>query len=391
MVITHAVKVRIYPDKDQVFKIETTLNCCRYVYNHMLARNKKIYDRRGEHLSYYPMQYKLYEMKSYLPWLKEADSQALAYCLRQLNNAYGKFFKKQTGYPNFKSKKNPLQSYTTTNMSCFAYEKRKLKLPYLGWIKSSKVREFPNDAKVCFCTVSKENGKYYCSVTYKYEKDVVPVPVNESQVIGLDYKSDGLFMDSNGNIADMPHFFRNAQKRLRKAQRKLAHMIESHITGYKTVFGKRHPIYDRPLETCKRIQKQISKVAKLQKEVANHRSDFLHKKSYEMANTYDAVIIEDLDIKAMSNKDFGLGKTTMDNSYGKFIKLLSYKLLERGKQLIRVDRFFLSTQQCSNCGSIKKIPLSQRVYSCACGLTIDRDLNSAINIRNEGLRILALT
>ncbi|MBR3250949.1 MAG: transposase [Erysipelotrichaceae bacterium] len=391
MKVVHGSKVRLYPNKAQAEKIDTTLDCCRFVYNHMLARNEKVYVRRGEHLSRFDMQNLLPEIKEYKPWLKDVDSQALKFVCRQINNAFDKFFKKRTGFPKFKSKKNPLQSYTTTNMSCFAYEKRKLKLPCLGWIKSSKVREFPNDAKICFCTISKENGKYYCSITYKYEIDVVPVIVDENQVIGLDYKSDGLFMDSNGNVADMPHFFRNAQKRLRKAQRKLAHMIESHITGYKTVFGKRHPIYDRPLETCKRIQKQISKVAKLQKEVANHRNDYLHKLSVQMANINDAVIIEDLDIKAMSNKGFGLGKATMDNGYGKFIELLSYKLFERGKQIIKVDQFFPSSQQCSRCGSIKKIPLPQRTYQCECGLTIDRDLNAAINIRNEGLRILALT
>ncbi len=389
MVITRAVKIRIYPNKEQSERIDTTLDCCRFVYNHMLARNLKIYERRGKHMSYYDMQNLLPKMKEYLPWLKDADSKALKYTCKQLDMAFEKFFKKQTGFPNFKSKKNPLQSYTTTNMNCFAYEKRKLKLPCLGWIKSSKVREFPNDAKICLCTVSKENGKYYCSITYKYEKDVVPVAVDENQVIGLDYKSDGLFMDSNGNVANMPHFYRNAQKHLRKVQRKLAHMIESHITGYKTVFGKRYPIYDRPLETCKRVQKQISKMAKLQKEVANHRKDFLHKKSYEMANTYDAVIVEDLNMVVMSNKGFSLGKATMDNGYGKFIELLSYKFLERGKQIIKVDQFFPSSQMCSVCGSIKKIPLSQRTYVCHCGLMIDRDLNAAINIRNEGLRILA--
>ena len=91
MVITHAVKVRIYPNRTQSEKIDVTLDCCRFVYNHMLSRNEKVYERRGEHLSYYPMQYKLYEMKSYLPWLREADSQALAYSLRQLNNAYDKY------------------------------------------------------------------------------------------------------------------------------------------------------------------------------------------------------------------------------------------------------------------------------------------------------------
>ena len=109
-----------------------------------------------------------------------------------------------------------------------------------------------------------------------------------------------------------------------------------------------------------------------------------------MSNTYDAIVVEDLNMKAISNSDFGNGKATMDNAYGLFTTFLEYKLLERGKQLIKVDKFFPSTQMCSNCGSIKKIPLSQRVYQCDCGLMIDRDLNSAINIKNEGLRLLTV-
>lgn len=217
------------------------------------------------------------------------------------------------------------------------------------------------------------------------------MPVNENQVIGLDYKSNGLFVDSNGNVADMPHFYRKAQQKLAKRQRKLSHTMGSHITGYKTVFGKRYPVYDRGLSECRRLQKQISRVSKLQEDVANQRLDYLHKLSAQMANTYDSVVIEDLDMKSISNRGFGNGKATMDNGYGMFTIFLEYKLQERGKLLTRVDKFFPSTQVCSKCGSIKKIPLSQRTYRCECGLIIDRDLNSAINIRNEGLRLLAFT
>lgn len=388
MVITHALKMRIYPNKKQSLKIDKTIDCCRYVYNHMLARNQLVYERRGEHMSYYDMQNLLPKMKEYLPWLKDSDSQALKYVCRQVNNAYDKFFKKQTRFPRFKSKRNTLQSYTTTNASAIHYHPKEVSLPCLGKMKCSDKRSLPGNAKICYATISKRNGKYYCSVTYKYDKDVVPVIVDENQVIGLDYKSDGLFMDSNGNVANMPHFYRNAQKKLRKAQRKFSHMIESHTTGYKTVFGNRYPMYDRDISECRRLQKQISKVSKLQEAVSNQRLDYLHKLSFQMANIYDAVIIEDLNMKAISNSDFGNGKATMDNSYGMFTTFLEYKLLERGKQLIKIDKFFPSTQMCSKCGSIKKIPLSQRTYQCDCGLTVDRDLNSAVNIRNEGLRLL---
>lgn len=390
MVITHALKMRIYPNKEQSQKIDKTLNSCRYVYNHMLARNRKVYERRREHLSYYDMQNLLPKMKEYLPWLKDADSQALKYVCRQVNNAYDRFFKKQNKFPKFKSKRNTLQSYTTTNASAIHYQPKEVSLPCLGKMKCSDKRSLPENGRISYCTITKKNGKYYCSVTYKYEIDVVPVPVNESQVIGLDYKSSGLFMNSDGTAADMPHFYRRAQHKLRKAQRKLSHMVESHITGYRTVYGKRYPIYDKNFSECRRLRKQINKLAKLQETIANQRKDYIHKLSTQMANSYDAIIIEDLNMKAISNSNFGNGKATMDNGYGMFTSFLEYKLLERGKQLVKADKFFPSTQMCSSCGSIKKIPLSQRTYTCECGLTIDRDLNSAINIRNEGLRLLGV-
>lgn len=390
MVITHALKMRIYPNKKQSLKIDKTIDCCRYVYNHMLYRNQKVYERRGEHLSYYDMQNLLPKMKEYLPWLKDSDSQALKYVCRQVNNAYDKFFKKQNKFPRFKSKRNTLQSYTTTNASAIHYQPKEVSLPCLGKMKCSDKRTLPENSKICYCTISKRNDKYYCSITYKYEKDVISEPINENQVIGLDYKSNGLFVDSDGNVASMPHFFRKAQSKLIKQERKLSHMIKTHIIGYKNIFGKRYPIYDKNLSEYNRLKRQIRKVAKLQEIIANQRKDYLHKLSAQMSNTYDAIVVEDLNMKAISNSDFGNGKATMDNAYGLFTTFLEYKLLERGKQLIKVDKFFPSTQMCSNCGSIKKIPLSQRVYQCDCGLMIDRDLNSAINIKNEGLRLLTV-
>lgn len=388
MVITHALKMRIYPNKEQSQKIDKTIDCCRYVYNHMLYRNQKVYERRRQHLSYYDMQNLLPKMKEYLPWLKDADSQALKYVCRQVNNAYDKFFKKQTRFPRFKSKRNTLQSYTTTNASAIHYQPKEVSLPCLGKMKCSDKRLLPKNSKICYCTISKRNDKYYCSITYKYEKDVISIPINENQVIGLDYKSNGLFIDSDGNVANMPHFFRKAQSKLIRQERKLSHMIKTHVIGYKNVFGKRYPIYDKNPSEYNRLKRQIRKVAKLQETIANQRKDYLHKLSTQLADVYDAIVIEDLNMKAISNSDFGNGKATMDNGYGMFTSFLEYKLLERGKQSIKVDKFFPSTQMCSKCGSIKKMPLSQRTYTCECGLTIDRDLNSAINIKNEGLRLL---
>ena len=132
-------------------------------------------------------------------------------------------------------------------------------------------------------------------------------------------------------------------------------------------------------------------MARLQKKIANQRNDYLHKLSKQLADTYDVVAIEDLDMRAISNKGYGNGKATMDNGYGMFTTMLDYKLRNRGKQLIKVDRMFPSSQICSSCGNRQKIPLSTRKYRCpCCGTLIDRDLNAALNIKREAERLIGL-
>lgn len=373
MILNRAIKMRIYPDDEQRHKIDVTLNHCRYIYNKMLERNTVIYKRRKEHLNYYAMQNLLPEMKNYLPWLKEADSKALQYACRQLNTAFEKFFHKQGGYPRFHSKRGK-QSYTTTSVSTICVESHKVKLPCLGWIRTSETR-IP-DGKLCYATVGREaDNRYYVSITYKAEaSDIVPVTPNPDKVIGLDYKSDGLFMDSNGHIEDIPHFYRVAQRKRTKLQRRLSKKQGSRKGERKSA----------------NFLKQLRKVNRQSMHIANQRKDYLHKLSTEIANRYNAVCVEDLDMKAISNKGFGNGKATMDNGYGMFQTMLAYKLAERGKHLVVVDKWYPSSQICHCCGHRQPMPLKIRVYQChECGMVFDRDWNAAINIKMEGLRLLS--
>ncbi|MED4346173.1 RNA-guided endonuclease TnpB family protein, partial [Heyndrickxia coagulans] len=139
-----------------------------------------------------------------------------------------------------------------------------------------------------------------------------------------------------------------------------------------------------------RWNKQRLVVAKLHEKVANQRMNFLHHKSKELASNFDAVVIEDLNMKGMSQA-LHFGKSVHDNGWGMFTTFLAYKLKEQGKQLVKIDKWFPSTKKCSCCGKEKEMPLSERVYKCSCGFVLDRDHNSAINIKNEGLRLLALS
>lgn len=372
MQITMAMKFRLYPNKIQSNQINTIFDCCRFVYNHMLSRNIKVYKRRGEYLSYNDMQNLLPQMKKYLPWLN-VDSQALKYACKQLDTAYQNFFKNKTNFPQF-HKKNGRQSYTSTKANTIHIENKKVKVPTIGWIKAKGIRQLPKNSKICYITISRNSdGKYYASITYKYETEIQQKGV--SSIIGLDYKSDGLYMDSNGEMANMPHWFRDNQTKLAREQKKLSKKIGSR-KGEKKSSG---------------WTKQHRKVAKIQKKIANQRLDYLHKLSKKLADTYDVVAIEDLDMRAISNKNFGNGKATLDNGYGMFTVMLDYKLKNQGKRLIKVDRFYPSSQICSCCGYQQKMPLHIRVYSCpCCGKEINRDYNAALNIKHEAERMIGL-
>ena len=368
-----ALRVRIYPNKTQQKKIDTTIHCCRFIRNHMIARNKKVYDRRNEHLSYIMMQNLLPGMKEYLSWLKEADAKALQYACRQVDNAYQRFFKRQGGYPKFSSKRDAVQSYTTTNAKAIHYAIGKVKIPCIGWIKVRDDRELPNGATICFVTVIRDHGQYFASICYKTDDSVATIPIDEGNVIGLDYKSDGLYVDSTGECCNMPHYYREAQDAMIKEQRRL-----SRKTGSRRG-EKRSGNYIR----------QQNKLFKKARHAANQRKDFLHKTSTVIAKQYDAVCVEGLDMRAMANKGFGNGKATLDNGYGMFLAMLEYKLQDRGKLLVRIDKWYPSSRVCSCCGHSQKMPLDVRTYNCpVCGNKMDRDYNAAVNIRNEGLRML---
>ena len=367
-----ALRVRALPSLQQRDKIDTTINCCRFVKNHMIELNSKIYSRRKEHLSYNAMQNLLPVMKGYLPWLKEADSQALKYACRQVDNAYQRFFKKLGGYPRFKSRRAAVQSYTTTNAASIHYEPGRVSLPCLGWITVLDNRELPDNAKICRTAVIRDHGQYYISIIYKTDDTVTAHHVDENNVIGLDYKSDGLYADSEGDICDMPHWYRLSEKAIAKEQRRLSRKV-----------GARKG--ERPSGNFRRQQKRLFKK---NRHAANQRKDFLHKQSTEIANRYDAVCVEDLNMKAMSNKGFGNGKATLDNGYGMFLSMLDYKLHDRGKELIRIDRWYPSSQTCSCCGykNPEVKDLSVRKWICPeCGAVHNRDINAAENILREGL------
>ena len=382
------IKEEIFPNKEQKKQIDKTFGCCRFVYNYMLDLNNLNYKNGKKHLTYIDMQNLLIKLKNDFLWLKDADSQALQHSCRRLDEAFKRFFNKLSGYPKFKSKKNKIQSYTINNFKLSRISNKYIQLPKLGKVKWNLKRDIysVNRSPVISC----KNGRYYVSILVKFENDITePVKITEeSNVIGLDYKSDGLYVDNNGNCCDMPKFFRKAHKKLKRLQRKYSHALETHVVSRDS---NNKPTFDRDLLECKNLEKLKNEVSKFYEHISNQRKDFLHKLSASIAKEYDAVCVEDLNMRSLSNKSFGNGKSNLDNGWGMFIEFLDYKLKNLGKYIIRVDKFFASSQICSECGyknpEVKN--LSIRKWACPeCGAEHDRDINAAINIRNEGMRLL---
>lgn len=366
-----AYKFRIYPNKEQQVLFAKTFGCVRLVYNHWLDRKIKQYEDDKTTLTYASCAKELAEMKKkdeYL-FLQEVDSISLQQSLRHLDTAFQNFFKQpKTGFPRFKSKKYNQNSYSTVCINGnISISNGYLKLPKIGQVKLKQHRNIPSNYTLRSVTVSQTpSGKYYASILFEYENQVQKQGMYD--FLGLDFSMHELYKDSNGNEPAYPRYYRQAEKRLKREQRKLSKMQKG----------------------SKNRDKQRIKVAKLHEKVANQRKDFLHKQSRQITNAYDCVCVEDLDMKAMS-QSLNFGKSVSDNGWGMFVTFLKYKLEEQGKKLVKVDKFFASSQTCSICGYVNKETknLSIRAWDCPeCGTHHDRDLNAAINIRNEGMRIV---
>ena len=366
-----AYKFRIYPNAEQRISFAKTFGCVRLVYNYCLDRKIKQYQADKSTVSYTQCANEIAKMKKTedFHFLSEVDSISLQQSLRHLDTAFQNFFRSpKVGFPKFKSKKSNRRSYTTNCVNGnISLADGQLKLPKIGFVKIKQHRQIPEDYTLKSVTVSQTpSGKYYASILYEYEAET-PQIIPES-FIGLDFSMPELYVDSNGFEPRYPRYYRQTENKLAREQRKLSHMQKG----------------------SNNRNKQRIKVAKLHEKVSNQRRDFLHKQSRQITNAYDCVCIEDLDMKTMSGA-LHFGKSVSDNGWGMFTTFLQYKLSEAGKQLIKVDKFFPSSQLCSACGC--KNPetknLSIRAWTCpTCGISHNRDVNAAINIKNEGMRLV---
>ena len=372
--IKKSYKFRIYPTLEQKKIFAKFFGCVRKVHNLILDDRKKNYEEyksTGIKNKYpTPAKYK----KEY-PYLKEVDSLALANAQLNLEKAFKNFLKnKEFGFPKYKCKSNPIQSYTTNNQNTIYIDKGYIKLPKLKSLVKIKLhREVKGIIKNV--TVSRNSiNHYYVSILCQEEIEELP---KANKNIGIDLGIKEFAIMSDNKKVDNLKLTKKYEDRLKREQRKLSKKKEVAKNS------------NKKLSDSKNYQKQKKVVAKIHNKIRNKRKDFINKLSTDIINNHDIICIEDLNIKGML-KNHKLAKSISDVSWSEFIRQLEYKGNWYERKIIKVPTFYPSSKTCSSCGNIKEtLKLSERIYHCeCCGLEIDRDYNASINILRKGLEIL---
>jgi len=375
-----AYKFRIYPTEEQEIFFAKSFGCVRKVYNLMLDDRKKAYQEVKNDPSKkmnFPTPAKY---KEEFPFLKEVDSLALANAQLNLDKAYKNFFRdKSVGFPRFKSKKNPVQSYTTNNQNgtVSLIDHKFVKVPKLKSLIKIKLHRRPK-GMIKSATISRHSsGKYYISLLCKEEISELP---QTNSAIGIDLGITDFAIFSTVQKIDNNKFTSKMAKKLKHEQPKLSR---------RALLAKQRGFN---LFEAKNYQKQKRLVARLHEKVMNQRNDFLNQLSTEMIKNHDIICIEDLNTKGML-RNHKLAKSISDVSWSSFVKKLQYKADWYGRKMIKVDQWFPSSQICSKCGQKDgKKSLEIREWTCPlCHAHHDRDINASINILTEGLRIKSLT
>lgn len=363
MKIVKTYKFKLEPTKEQIEKIEWTLDMCRWLYNSALEQRRIAWEKYGISLNRYKQQAELPNLKKEIPEFKEVYSQVLQDVIKRLDFAFESFFRRlqngeKPGYPRYRGK-GRYDSFTYPQKG-FKIEGKYLKLSKIGDVRIKLHRQI--EGKIKTCIIRRKNGKYYACLTCEVEQEQKP---KTGKVVGVDLGVKHLAITSNGE------FFPN-HKYLKKSERKIKYL--------------QRMVSRRKLGSNRR-KKAVLLLAKEWEKVANRRKDLAHKISRKLVDNYDLIAFEDLNIQGMV-KNRNLAQSIQDASWKQLIEFTSYKAEWAGKKVMLVDPRNTS-QVCSECGQIVKKTLSERVHSCSCGYTADRDVNAARNILKRALQEVA--
>ncbi len=380
--LKRAYKIEINPTDDQKSKIHQTIGVSRFIYNFYIAHNKEIYEKEGKFVS--GMDFSKWLNNEYIPnnqdkkWIKEVSSKATKQAIMNGDKAFKDFFKKAKGFPRFKKKKNQdVKAYfPKNNKTDWTLERHRVKIPTLGWVRLKEFGYIPKNSVVKSGTVSQKADRYYVSILVEETYIKISNPNNEG--LGIDLGIKEFAICSNGNKfknINKTSTVKKIEKKLKREQRKLSRKYESLKIRNKNIKEGR--------ATRQNIQKQVVKVQRLHQRLANIRTDYINKTVFSIVKQKPSYItIEDLAVSNMM-KNKHLSKAISSQKFFEFKTKLMSKCKQNNIELRIVDRFYPSSKTCSNCGKIKKdLKLSDRIYKCDCGFTIDRDLNASINLKN---------
>ena len=374
-----AIKVKLYPSKQQEQDINELLGCYRFVYNHLLALKQKEYNDNKINLSLCEISKYFYgtlrKDENYV-WLKKQNTQVMAQSIRQMFTAYEKFFKLHTGFPKFKSKKDkqsalfPLNAISKRN----TFEQRKITLTqsfkdikfrcsdlYLKRLQTYK-------DKIRSATISKtKSGNYFLSILIDIPEDEIVKFKQTGESVGIDLGVKDFVITSDGEVFGNKHFLKKEEQKLKKLQRQLSKKVKG---------SNNH-------------NKARIRLAKAYEHLTNQKENYIHSIVNELLRYYDTIYMEDLNVSGML-KNHKLAKAIQEVGFYRFKSVLLDKSINNGKKVVFVNRFYPSSKTCSYCGYVYKgLTLDEREWKCPqCGTKHDRDLNAAMNILNEGERTL---
>ncbi|MGZ7068840.1 MAG: IS200/IS605 family element RNA-guided endonuclease TnpB [Methanobacterium sp.] len=359
-----AFKYRLYPNEEQIIKFHKHFGACRYIYNWGLEHKIRTYKEDGKSISRFALNKEITKLKQSIKWLHEVNSQSLQGATLNLDNAFTNFFREKSGFPRFKSKKNPVQSFNVPQNYKVDFENSKVYLPRVGWIKTKIHRRF--EGKLQTATISKTNtGKYYISILIDDGKSIPDKQIfNESNTLGVDLGISNFSITSDGFKVANPRYLKQNLRKLKREQRKLS----------------------RKQKGSKNREKQRLKVARIHEKIRNIREDFQHKLSTRLICENQAICLETLNIQGML-KNHHLAQHISDVGWYSFIEKLKYKAEWYGKTVLQIGQFEPSSKICNKCGYHNtELELKHRIWTCPeCGTVHDRDINAAINIKDFAL------